>query len=150
MHTPRAIRGLSLPEVAVVLITIGLLAAMATPRLATARDDAVRQALLDHTASLNRAVALYRWSNAGDAPALGATSVDPLGWSPLVRGGRVAVPPLNRYTGSMIVVEGSPAIAPSHAPGDLVGWVWDPQTAAIAPAGLDPRDNQLFHERPIP
>jgi prepilin-type N-terminal cleavage/methylation domain-containing protein len=123
--------GFSLLEIVVVVVILGILAAVVAPRLGSASDDRAAQveALAAH---VSERIALFQ-ARTGALPTLAqlngpsATVVDRFGyayrgWGPLVDGGFLDHPPVNPLTGGFRVATDRSA-----------DWVYDPETGRLSP-----------------
>ncbi len=102
----------TLIEILIVVVILGILAAIVIPQFTNAADDANESGVKSQLQTLRSQVELYRAQNAGTDPASLAASGD---WSTLISAGYLSGPPNNPMTSN----NGVAASAST-----TVGWVW--------------------------
>lgn len=147
-------KGFSLLEVMIVVVTLGILAAVVMPQLASASSDATRASIRTQSQTISRQVELYRGSNDGDSPT--AHPTDPMGegmakqgWGVLVSTAYLKEAPVNAYTGSALLVSGDFATARIGLKTDPEGWAYEivgSGPLSVFPFGYDADLDQLSHE----
>ncbi|HIB01144.1 MAG TPA: prepilin-type N-terminal cleavage/methylation domain-containing protein [Phycisphaerales bacterium] len=114
-------RGFTLIEILIVVVILGILAAVVVPQFTNAADDANDAAVRTQLQTLRGQIELYRAQNAAD-PDLSGT-----GWTDMIDGNYLMSSPSNPLTSSATVA-GTPAVG--------VGWVWRDKSASNATKGL--------------
>ena len=114
-------RGFTLIEILIVVVILGILAAVVVPQFTNAADDANDAAVRTQLQTLRGQIELYRAQNSAD-PALLVT-----GWTDLIDGDYLMGAPSNPLASSS-------TIAAAAAAG--VGWVWRAKSATNPTLGL--------------
>ncbi len=144
-------KGFTLVEILIVVVILGILAAIVVPQFTSASNEAVKGALQSQLQTISSQIELYRVRNSGAYPDLGAdqSEANNFGWGILVAEDYLKDVPFNGYTASGIVQPGDgtgedDAMAADRDAG--FGWVWDETAGEVFAAGYDPDNNLLFHE----
>jgi general secretion pathway protein G len=147
-------RAFTLVEILIVVVILGILAALVIPNFTRATEDSTKSALKRQLQSINSQIEIYRARNAGGFPTNDLTS--PLveggsnyGWGVMVSGEYFKEAPMNPYTGSRLVVAGTEADAIGHAGSDAsAGWYYlaEPAQLVVFAAGYDADNNLFSHE----
>ena len=129
-HAGRPIRrGFTLVEILIVVIILGILAAIVIPTFSNASDDAKRNSTLSLTQTLRSQVGLYRLHHGDEWPTDGGTAGDPWNWDLLTQtsnyGGRTYGPylqqtPVNPFNGLSSVAGTASATAGFVVSGDVL------------------------------
>lgn len=136
-------KGFTLVEILIVVVILGILAAIVVPQFTNASNEAVKGALSSQLQTINSQVELYRVRNQGAFPEFGGATND--GWGALVGGEYLKEAPRNGYTRSSAVVDG--AVNDINQGRDATeGWVWIESLSTVYAVGFNPLDNLLFHE----
>jgi general secretion pathway protein G len=129
----------TLIEILIVVIILGILAAIVVPQFASATSEASRSATFDQLGKLRRAIAVYYFKNGGVYPDV--TAGDGTWGSMLGSSGQyLREPPANQWVGgpnAKVISLGNAADAAfdtSH------GWIFDPVTGDVWAAGFDAQD----------
>jgi general secretion pathway protein G len=139
-HSPTARRAFSLVELVVVVVIVGILAAIAIPRFTSAGESATDSALAADLETLRKAIDLYHGEHLGKYPDLARVS-DQLTQYTDVHGNvsptRTSAHSLGPYVRAIPALKvgptrGSTGIA--AAAGDDVGWVYDETSGEITAA----------------
>ena len=129
-------RAFTLVEILIVVIILGILAAIVVPTMVDAADDASEAATITELGKLRRAVDAYR---ARENSLPDVTAGDGT-WGGLVSSDYLTAAPINawvgRANGRIIVLRDTPDMAFQ----DLYGWVYDPATGAIWAGAYDAQD----------
>lgn len=148
-HSPA--RAFTLVEVLIVVVILGILAAIIIPQVAGASQEAIKSALRRQLQSIDDMIEVYRVNNAGMLPTDDPT--DPFGadggWGVLVSQNYMKTAPFNGYTGGAVVGPGISRIdAASAAQGHPVGWqyVVTGSRLDVFASGYDEVLNRLSNE----
>ena len=121
-------KAFTLIEILIVVVILGILAAIVVPQFTTASEDAQVGNAQTQLQTIRSQIELYRVKNNGAYPdfaTLGGSWGDPLGTTPAARGllGKdyMKSAPVNPRTNSSLVVAGTSHLAGSAAD----GWVFD-------------------------
>ena len=118
-------RGFTLIEILIVVVILGILAAVVVPQFTNAADDANDAAVRTQLQTLRGQIELYRAQIGSDPTLIGVT-----GWSQLIENDYLMVAPQNPLTSFSTVA----ATAPGAAGG--VGWIWRDKSATNSTKGL--------------
>lgn len=129
MRTNRRMTGFTLVEILIVVVILGILAAIVVPQFTSASTEAVKGALQSQLQTIESQVELYRVRNNGEYPQLGVWDENG-GWDDSDTVGMISEkylkePPFNGYTRSSSVASGdeSDALGDTRASG--TGWYFD-------------------------
>ncbi len=121
--------GFTLVEILIVVVILGILAAIVIPQFTSASQEAIKGALSSQLQTISSQVELYRVRNAGalpdaDANPVGVAIVEN-GWGVLVAGQYLKEQPFNGFTGSSVMALGTEAdqLAATVKVGD--GWIFN-------------------------
>ena len=136
---PSLQRGFTLVEILIVVVILGILAAIVTPQFANATEQAQKTAMADQIAKIRRAVAIYTIRNDSVKPNITAGVGT---WGALIAPGSpyMRQPPVNNW------VNGPNArtiIIGAGADGSFLtthGWIYDPVSGNVWAAGFDAND----------
>ncbi|MBX3323025.1 MAG: prepilin-type N-terminal cleavage/methylation domain-containing protein [Phycisphaeraceae bacterium] len=134
-------RAFTLVEILIVVVILGVLAAVVVPQFGSAVQDASIGTTTSELHKIRRALEVYMVQNANLLPTVAEGDGT---WGPLVTGsGYLKGPPLNPYVGGsnagVIVFRN----APDNAYQTTYGWVYDNATGRIWAGGFDGNDNPL-------
>lgn len=133
-------KGFTLVEILIVVVILGILAAIVVPQYASATDDAKKTATVDQLVKLRQAVSLYYYQNNSRFPSVTAGDGT---WGELMTGGYFKVAPANLYVegsaGTVITLGTSPDSAPTNS----YGWIFNPATGDVWAASFDMFDKPL-------
>jgi len=139
--------GFTLVEILIVVVILGILAAIVVPQFTNASNEAIKGALSSQLQTINSQVELYRVRHSGAYPTFGGEDND--GWGELVSDEYLKEAPINGYTGSAILAAGTAADASAATRDDDNGWYFDADdNYSVAAAGFDESENLLEHETP--
>lgn len=138
----RAANAFTLVEILIVVVILGILAAIVVPQFANATEEAAAGTTVHELAKLRRAMDVYlaRWNNqlpdieAGDGT-----------WGALIgnHGEYLKGPPMNPYVGG----DASRVITIANGPDtefqQTYGWIYDDATGQIWAGGFDANDEPL-------
>jgi len=165
MRTHRA-QGFTLVEILIVVVILGILAAIVVPQFTSASQDAVKGALKSQIQTITAQTELYRVQNFGQLPhqdsadplLAGAGDQNPSTWGILVNGQFLKGEPINGYTASSSVAafdtgavgdDVAGMLAPDAAPaadGGSDGWIYNSNLGSWAANGFNPTINRLSVE----
>lgn len=132
-------RAFTLVEILIVVVILGVLAAIVVPQFSTATEEASATATASQLRKLRDVLAVYQVRNGWALPNITEGSAT---WGELVTSGDyLRRPPVNRWVGpdsGRIIVFGA---APDAGYQAAYGWIYDPATGSIWAAGFDGEDN---------
>lgn len=164
MRTLRT-KGFTLVEILIVVVILGILAAIVVPQFTNASQDAVKSALSSQIQTITAQTELYRVQNFGQLP--NQDAVDPLvaglggqnpsTWGILVNGQFLKQEPFNGYTATSSVAFDAAAAAIGDAvagfyaaavrpPAGTTGWVFATQLGSWQANGYNGTTNLLSTE----
>jgi len=91
----QARKAFTLIEILIVVVILGILAAVVIPQFTNAADDANSSSVRTQLQTLRSQIELYRIENQGSDPNFSGT-----GWADLINGGYLPAPPKNPITGT--------------------------------------------------
>jgi general secretion pathway protein G len=111
MHLMRSkVRGaFTLVEILIVVIILGILAAIVVPQFTNASDDAQAGNVATQLSTIRNQVELYRARNSGQYPALPGALND--GWDLMIDDGFLKAPPMNPRNNSTVLVGADDGVA---------------------------------------
>jgi len=142
-------KGFTLVEILIVVVILGILAAIVIPQFANASNDALKGTLQTQLQTISSQIELYRVRENGVLPAISADTIaGNFGWDALVAGDYLREPPRNGYTKDATVVDGLEAAAIAETSASTSGWYYDVTggTGQVWAAGFDGDLNLLEHE----
>lgn len=148
MHKPRN-KGFTLVEILIVVVILGILAAIVVPQFTDASQQAVKGALASQLQTINAQVELYRVQNTGTLPHDDADPVDDAGthngWGVLVEEDYLKDEPNNGYTRSTNVAVGA-YVGDPETDGTDAGWAYDDASGEVFANGFNNATNLLANE----
>jgi len=135
-------RAFTLIEILIVVVILGILAAISIPQFARAAQDSQLTATLVDLGKIRRAVQVYQVRNDAVLPPIVDGALD---WGPLTGNASeyLATPPINQLVGgdnsSRVLIRGTPDTAPHRD----YGWVFNPATGQVWAASFDDLDRPL-------
>ena len=154
----RARTGFTLVEILIVVVILGILAAIVVPQFTQASSEAIKGALQSQLQTINSQVELYRVREQGALPTDDADSAmggaDNNGWGVRVGNEYLKDEPVNGYTGCSVVDSQAAADAGEpHATADsgrdtAQGWgyVASGNQLTVFAVGYNENTNELAHE----
>lgn len=146
-HARKATQGFTLVEILIVVVILGILAAIVIPQFTSASEDAKASSLVSQLQTIRSQLEIYQVQHNGGYPDLvgqqwaqmtGTTDAEGNVGDDGDYGPYLQQPPRNSFTGSSTVA--------ADATGDDVGWVWDgSQIKAVVPDG----SREMFNENDI-
>ena len=149
----RQSNGFTLLEVMIVVVTLGILAVLVVPQLASATEDATRTSIRGQLQMIDKHIEVYKTAHDGTLPTQHAT--DPMGdagtsngWGIMVSESYLKEQPTNAYTRSTSVVEGSFTDARDATQDSPLGWHFSVVGSRldVYAIGYDPDTDTLEHE----
>ncbi len=135
-------KAFTLVEILIVVVILGILAAIVIPQFTSASEDAQVSSAESQLSTVRNQIELYRVRNNGIAPAEADLFTDegltePAdGWASIVNADYLRVAPVNPRTGTSDITAGTAAPTASVEAGDE-GWVYDEDTGRIWMNGFD-------------
>ncbi|MBL8763863.1 MAG: prepilin-type N-terminal cleavage/methylation domain-containing protein [Phycisphaerae bacterium] len=124
-------KAFTLVEILIVVVILGILAAIVVPQFTNASQDAQISNVETQLSTIRQQVELYRVRNNGQYPACLAAG-DWADLTPPTSNDYMRVAPVNPRTGLSTVISGT---APSAT--DAAGWLWDAATGTLRAARFD-------------
>lgn len=129
-------KAFTLVEILIVVVILGILAAIVVPQFANAADQATRVATRDQLEKVRRAIAAYYVRNGGVYPDVTAGDGT---WGGLI-GTYMREPPVNAWVpasvGKVIVL----GLGPDAGYQTTHGWIFDPATGNVWAGSYDGED----------
>jgi general secretion pathway protein G len=142
LTAPRRCGAFTLVEILIVVVILGILAAIVIPQFTQATNDSQQTATYDDLKKLRRHVEVYKARNKGNLPAIAAGVGT---WGEIVGAGGeyLGSAPLNQWVGgqhSQLITIGTGPDSSYHT---NYGWIFDPATGHIWAASFDADDKPL-------
>jgi type II secretion system protein G len=141
-------KGFTLVEILIVVVILGILAAIVVPQFTNAANDARQGNVETQTSTLQNQLELFAAQNNGSYPTVAALSGNPTsggtdGWGPLIDGNFIKeapanpfAPAANRFTITASTAATSAAADTEANAGDgTQGWYYNPATGNIRASG---------------
>ncbi len=135
-------RAFTLIEILIVVVILGILAAISIPQFARAAEDSKLTATLVDLGKIRRAVQVYQTRHDAVLPPIVDGALD---WGPLTGNGSeyMSAPPTNQFVGG----DNSRKVTVRNSPDSALhrdyGWVFDPNTGEVWAACFDENDRLL-------
>ena len=134
---PKRARAFTLVEILIVVVILGILAAIVTPRFAEATSQAQEVATADQLTKLRRMLAMYYARSNSQYPSITAGVGT---WGELLTQGYMRQPPVNGWVGGVpgqTIIFGSSADTGYQS---THGWIFDVATGNVWAGGFDSAD----------
>ena len=150
MHATRKpmAKGFTLVEILIVVVILGILAAIVVPQFTNAANEARTGNVRTQTSTLENQIELYAAQNNGTYPTVAQLQSNPAdgstnGWGPLIDGNYIKeaprnpfAPAANQYTITASTAANSDAANAEAAAGDgTQGWYYNPTLGFIRASG---------------
>ena len=145
--------GFTLVEILIVVVILGILAAIVVPQFTNASNEAIKGALQSQLQTIESQFELYRVRNQGAEPPNFGTAANNNGWDELLDGEYLKEEPFNSYTSSGIIEAGTEANAIADTRASGRGWLFEVDANGnyqFYASGYDETNNLLEHEQPAP
>ncbi len=132
--------GFTLVEILIVVVILGILAALVVPLMAGASEEAAVATAQTELNKVRRAVEVFQVSNGNALPAVVAGDGT---WGEIVTPAYLREAPTNQYVGgvnSRVIVIGNAADAAYQT---THGWIFDSATGEVWAGGFDDQDQPL-------
>lgn len=155
------VRGFTLVEILIVVVILGILAAIVVPQFTSASQDAIKGALASQLQTINSQIELYRVQHSGNLPsghvatveepgaALGTAGVGTPnwnGWGVMIGTDYLKDEPNNGYTRTTNVTAGTADPPAPVFDGSSPGWVFHTGTGEVLATGYDNVNNWLSNQ----
>lgn len=137
----RTARAFTLVEILIVVVILGILAAVVVPQFSSAATETKHGTTQHELDKIRRAIEVYRVRNSNQLPTVTAGDGT---WGPLT-GAReyLSGPPINPWVGGTnrrVIAIGT---GPDSAFQTTHGWIFDPATGSVWAGGFDGNDEPL-------
>lgn len=133
----RVSKAFTLVEILIVVVILGILAAIVIPQFTNASQDAQVGNVETQLQTIRSQIELYRVHNNGTVPDFAANQ-----WADLVGPDYMRTAPINPRNGSSVVTVGANPGTAAASGATATGWYYDP----AAPVGTDPFTAAGFNE----
>lgn len=150
-------QGFTLVEILIVVVILGILAAIVVPQFTNASQEAVKGALASQLQTINAQVELYRVQHTGNLPHTHSVGTDGAddegdallsaqhnGWGVLVENDYLKDEPRNGYTRSTAIADAWVGVPDTD--GSAAGWAYNEDTGEVFANGYDHDKNLLANE----
>lgn len=142
MQLIRRSKAFTLVEILIVVVILGILAAIVVPQFTRASEDAQTGNVVTQLQTIRSQVELFRVRNNGQFPALtAAVTTGNFGWDALVTADFMRAAPVNPRTGTATIAAGTAAPTAAVNNGDA-GWIFDVATGELWANGFNEQTRQ--------
>ncbi len=137
--------GFTLVELLIVIVVLGILAAVVVPQFSSASDQATKSALSSQLRTVSSQLELFKAQNAGAYPVLGASAPSPSnnGWGQMMSQGYLKSMPFNSYVGKGNIIVGTSAAMATLKAAATSGWATD-NAGLVWAVGFDPTQTATY------
>lgn len=143
MMNVRRSKAFTLVEILIVVVILGILAAIVVPQFTRASEDAQTGNVVTQLQTIRSQIELFRVRNNGNFPGLTAsvTTGPNFGWDALIGANFMRSAPMNPRTGTATIASGTAAPTAAVASGDA-GWVYNATTGDLWANGFNETTRQ--------
>lgn len=120
----RVTKGFTLVELLIVVVILGILAAIVVPQFSNASDSAVKGALKSQLQTMTSQTELYKVQNGGTYPTLGGSASNN-GWGAMITSNYLKAEPYNAYLSKSNLAVGTAAVMTTLKAAATSGWATD-------------------------
>ncbi len=137
--------GFTLVELLIVIVVLGILAAVVVPQFSSASDQATKSALSSQLRTVSSQLELFKSQSAGAYPVLGASAPDPnnSGWGQMISQGYLKTQPYNSYVAKGNIIVGTSAAMATLKAAATAGWATD-NAGLVWAVGFDPTQTTTY------
>lgn len=138
--SPRTARGFTLVEILIVVVILGILAAICIASIGSATDDTRQNTTAHELQKIRRLIGVYQCRNSQALP--GVIQGDGT-WGEIISRDYIMAPPVNAWVGGAngrVITFGA---GPDTAYQTDYGWIYDPSTGMVYAGGFDAQDKPL-------
>ena len=135
----------TLIELLIVVVILGILAAIVVPQFSNASDSAIKSALKSQLQTISSQLELYRVQHQGSYPTLGGDGATNEGWDVMITEGYLKETPYNGYVSLSSVIVGDASAMATAKASATAGWATD-NAGGVWAVGFDPTPTTEYPE----
>ena len=139
-HSRSKPNAFTLVEILIVVVILGILAAVVVPLMAGATEDAAVATAHTELNKVRRAIEVYKVSNENALPTIAAGDGT---WGEIVSRAYLREAPMNQYVGGTNAAVIAIGIAPDTAFQSTHGWIYNATTGEVWAGNFDVNDEPL-------